>query len=172
MIILFSKIVGSPIKVRDDEIKIGNVKDVIYKLETFEISALLIANLFPPFSHQKAVSAVDIIEISNNGVIINKSSAALPLAELPVTKRFFKDGLHGTGQDVITENKKRIGTVYDFTVDTDTMSITSLYIRNLFSERIIPTRLVIDFEKNRFKIKNEFDNIEIAVAQAAVQADI
>jgi len=163
MIVLYSQIKNSSLLSLDEQKNLGQVFDLVLQKSDMSIKGFLARtnSLLPT---KKTVSKADIIEISNNAVVVRDDSALVDLDELPQIKQAIKSKLVGINQKVVTKSGKKIGNVYDYTIDSQSMLLTSIYIKSMFSDRIISRTAIISLEGKKITIDDDFEVIKNAQA--------
>jgi sporulation protein YlmC with PRC-barrel domain len=157
VILKYSSIIGSLVAELRDQTKIGKVSEVIIDKEKLEIAALAVEQSFIFFSKSKFVLKMDIISLLKDGVIITDQDSIIDLKGSVKLEKLVKGKNFGIGQRVFTDNGKMIGTVYDYLVETNTLSITKLYVKHLVKEFIIPVEKILSFEGKVITIKDSYN---------------
>jgi len=160
MITLRSQIINKPVWLVDSESYIGKVADIVFTKDLL-LAGLILDSFLPIFIPPKAILANDIISFDRDNIFINDESQVAKINDLPALTSLISQQLLGTGQLVITESGQKVGSIYDFAVDTETSAIKSLYLRSLWNERIIPADLIVEIHKKVFKIENELSDIKV-----------
>lgn len=161
MIISFSKLTGAPIFELKTQTKLGFVLDIIIKKSDISVYGLVVKTSLAPFTRAKAISETDILEISSDGIIVEDEKAISEMTETVRLKEAWDGGLHGVGQKVKTKSGKYIGKVFDYLVRADDLCITKIYVKNIVSERIIPTSAIIEIKGKNITINNDYDLVDL-----------
>jgi uncharacterized protein YrrD len=161
MIVSFSKLIGAPIFELKTQTKLGFIIDIVIKKSDVSIYGLIAKTSLAPFSRAKTISETDILEISNDGIIVEDEKAISDMTETIRLKEAFDGGLHGVGQKVKTKSGKNIGKVFDYLIRADDLTITKIYLKNLFSERIIPTSAIVEIKGRQITINNDYDLVNV-----------
>ncbi len=164
MLLLYSQIIGANIISLEKKSRAGIIKEVVYK-DDFQIAGLLIRT--PMFSPRKVLTSVDILGIERPNVFVRNEESIVNLEEIPMIVRCIGEGLWGIGQTIKTESNKKIGTIYDFTIDSESLQIPSFYVRDMMNDKIISTKAIIDYKKRVFIIQDEFSKMKMSVLQSS-----
>lgn len=170
MLTSYSKIVNSTVYELKTQTKLGEVLDLTIQKSDFSISGIIMKRL--PFSlgKNKVVSVSDVLEVNRGAVVVNDVNAAIDIDEAVRIKEAYYNGLSGIGQKVVTKSGKKVGNVYDYVIDAQSFKILKLYIKNLFSERIISSNSIIAVEKNKIVIKDDFEAAKLT--SPAIKASV
>jgi uncharacterized protein YrrD len=160
MLVPYTKIVGSPIVEIRTQLKVGVVGDLAMQKSDLSLSGIILRNNFLDFS-KRVISASDIVDISNQAVIINDEDSIVPLPEAVRIKEALEKNLHGILQRVVTKKGKNIGIVTDYLVESTTLSITKFYCKTLLTEKIIPKNSVTDIVGKKIIIKDDFETVRV-----------
>ncbi len=156
MILPYTKIVGLDVFDLKNQSKVGVVKDIVIQKKDFKISGIILENSI--FNRDaKVVSHADIVDISTQGVVIRDSDAISSLKENVRIGEAIKEGMHGIGQKVVTKSGKSLGRVVDLFILSETLEIPKFYVKNIFGERIIARTAIVDIEKRKIIVKENFE---------------
>lgn len=86
----------------------------------------------------------DIRETNRDGVIVDSYESLMPTDDLVRLQELRKIGFELTGKKVITDKKRKVGRVVDFTVDDTNYFITKIYIRPTLSKSLLSGNLIVD----------------------------
>lgn len=159
MIVKYSQIVGAPLLSLDDQKKIGKVLDIVLQKSDISIKGLIVkTGLILPL--KKIVSSADIIETTNSAIVVKDESVLLPEKELPQISEAIKKKMFGVSQKVVTKSGTRIGYVYDYTLESESMMLSSIYVKNMLSDRIISRSAISEIEGKKIIIDDDFEIIK------------
>lgn len=163
MIVSYDKIKNLSVYELKNHSKLGEVAEIILKNEDFQIAGLILKkNVLSKEEH--VISELDIIEISNKGVIVQNAEAVLESSELIRIKELIKEGYVGAGQRVVTRSGRYIGRVCNFLVDSSTLMVTKFYTKNLLSEKIFSTHNIVSFEGRTIIIRDDLESAKLKTA--------
>lgn len=128
----------------------ANLRIIAYKVE----GPLIATN--PSF-----LSTSDIREFGQIGMIINNSDELVGLDDVIAIKKLYNLRFTLTGLQVVDDQKRKLGRVNDYTVDTTNYTVQQLNVRRGFLKGITDTGLLI----NRSQII-EINNSAIIVKSA------
>lgn len=161
MMLLYSKIVGMTVADLREQKKIGEIDDLIYNSE-LKIAAFVLKQQFSILPREpQIVSSDDVAALAKKGLVVYNEGAASPLRESVRIKKLTDEKFYGLKQPVISKSGQRIGSVYDYLVDSGTLLITKFYVKSLFGERIIPVSKVVSLEKRKIIIEDETESIKV-----------
>ena len=165
MLIPYSKIVGAKIVELRGQTLLGEVCDLVISKTSMTLMGVTLRNttFFP--SPVRVISATDIEEFTPIEVtmIVNHDEVIEELNETIRLKNAYDQGFTGIGQTVVTKSGKHIGKVYDYLITNDDFRIQKFYTKSLLSDRIIPIKSVIGFEKKKLIIKDDFATLKMVM---------
>lgn len=170
MIIPYTKLVGLSVFELKTQTKLGFVLDVIIKKSDISVYGLVVKTSLLPFSKMKVVTETDILEIGNEGVIVQDEEAIADLDETVRLKEAYHHKLRGINQHVKTKSGKNLGKVFDYLVRANDLSITRIYIKNLVSERIIPASAITEINGKHITVNNDYDLVNVKTT--AIEAEM
>lgn len=162
MLIMYSKIVGLPIIELNNQVKLGEIDEIVINNEKIKIVGLLLKKTNLWAKESRVICGNDIIEIAKEGVIVNDENAITSLVDAIRVKEQIDKGGAGIGQRVVTESGKYVGRVFDLLLDNTTLEISKFYTKNMIGEKIIPSDKVVSIENRLIIIKDDFEFIKIA----------
>ena len=158
MIVSYSQIIGSNILCIDEQAALGKVADIVLQKSDMKIKALLLHSAFffvPP----KVVIFDDITDFDRKAVIVQKEDDIVPINELVSVKQTLKAKMHGVRQRVYTKSGKYLGTVYDYTIDSASGLIYSIYVKHLLSDRILPRTVIRELNQKGYIVDDDYELI-------------
>ncbi|MFA4995801.1 MAG: PRC-barrel domain-containing protein [Patescibacteria group bacterium] len=164
MIFPYTKIVKLEVFDLKNQRGVGAVKEIIIQKKDFKISGIILENSFLDRGI-KIVNSTDIVDISPEGVVINDSDSISSPKENVRLAEAIKDGLYGIGQKVVTKDGKSLGRVNDLFVSTETLMISKIFIKNIFSERVIPSSAIVEIKGKKIIVKNNFETVRVSVPE-------
>src|SRR3989338_2272075 len=167
MMLLYSKLIGSPIAELKDSTKIGTISDFVINDTDLTVVAAVVEYGLPMISKKKVVTVADFIHLSKNGIIVKDGDALVELNEVVRIETLYKNKCFGLAQKVVTKSGTYIGHVYDYLIDSTTANIKKLYIKKLLSDRIIPISAVIAMEGKLITIKDDKPYVFVPTAETA-----
>lgn len=157
MFIPYSKIIGLPVFAVKNQSLAGHIVDVVLKKTAFEPQGFIIKISPLPLTKHKVISSTDVIELSNQGLVVDNENSISDLKDAVRLRETIEDGYIGIGQKVYTESGKRIGKVFDYLVSVPDLSINKIYVKNMISERILPVSLIRSYKKDIIIVVDDFD---------------
>jgi sporulation protein YlmC with PRC-barrel domain len=161
MIVAYTNTIKKPIASLREQAKIGEIEDIIFDGD-FKIQAFTLTPTFLNFSGKKIVSNIDVIELVKEALIIKDDEAIMPISDLSRINKLYKAKFYGINQKVITENGQSVGSVFDYLIDSTTLSITKIYIKKLFSELVIPVSKITKIKGKTITVKDRFETVNVA----------
>lgn len=169
MMLLYSKLIGSPIADLKSQAKIGQISDFVINDIDLTIAAVLTESGLPLISKKKVVSSTDFIHLTKNGLIISDEEALVEISELVRVETLYKNKCFGLAQKVVTKSGIYIGHVYDYLIDSTTFSIRKLYVKKLLTDRIIPVSAVIAMEGKLITINDDKPYVFVPTVETALE---
>lgn len=171
MLLPYTKIVGGFIVDLRSFTNLGHIFELVYSDDKLAISGILTktGGLFT--RKIRAVSSVDILEISTKTVaaFVADEDAIVDLDEVIRLKNNFENGYFGLGQSAVTESGKMLGKVYDLLVDVQDLSIRKFYIKDLFSDKIIASTQIVGWDgPKKLIVKDNAETIKVAATTPEV----
>lgn len=173
MLLNYTKIIGMPVAELRNQEKIGVIGNIIFNDECAVAGFMLGSqSLFFWKEQAKVIPAEASIALVKDGLIINSDDNICDLSEMVRLNSLIKRKLCGIHQRVLTERGKYLGYVYDFLINSSTLSMTKFYIKNLlFEEKIIPCSKVLSFDKGQIIVKDESKPITVAEPMAEIASN-
>lgn len=165
---LYSQIVGLPVFDEFSRSPIAFVRDVIIDPENGKVVAFLV-------KQDRIIVPMD-IESFTSGLFIANKDRILPVDDVLRVHEVLKRNIHVIGEKVITEREKTpIGRAVDYSIDTNLMMLTGIYVAKIFfffhfQERIIPFNKIVKINKGSIIVKDSQPLKESEKAQAAEKA--
>lgn len=165
MLLPYTKIIGGFIVDLRGFTNLGNIFELVYSDEKLAVSGVLTKTGGFFGRKIKAVSSVDILEISSKTVaaLVDDEDVIVDLDEVVRLKKNFEDGYFGIGQSVVTQSGKSLGKVYDLLIDSVDLTIHKFYVKDLFSDRIIATKQIVGWDgPKKLVVKDNTETIKVA----------
>lgn len=164
MILPYTKIIGLGIYELKNQSKVGIVKEIVFQKTDYKISGIILDGSF--FGRSiKVVSEADIVEISPKGIIVKDVDSVSDLKENARIQNEVKAGLSGIGQKVVTKSGSYLGRVYDLFISTDTLATPKLFVKSVFSERVISSNAIVEIKKRKIIVRDEFQTVKVSVPE-------
>ncbi|MDO8444371.1 MAG: hypothetical protein Q7S80_02620 [bacterium] len=168
MMLLYSKLIGSPIAGLKDSAKVGTVADLIINDTDLTVAAVMVVPKLSFVAKQKVVSSTDFVHLTKNGLIISDEEALVEISELVRVETLYKNKCFGLAQKVVTKSGAYIGHVYDYLIDSATCAIHKFYVKKLLNDRIIPASAVIAMEGKLITIKDDKPYVFVPSVETAM----
>lgn len=161
MILRYTQIIGLPIFELKDQSLLGYAYECI--LDNTKNSILGIVLKPGIFSKPKLILlSMDIQKVLKKHIFVRDEGALSEIADLVRVQTLIDDGIFGVGQKVQTESGQNLGRLYDYLVESEGLTITKLYIKDLSKERIISAENIISIEPKLITIKGPLNTVEVA----------
>jgi len=147
MLIQASTIIGLPIAAMDTESKVGKIENIVVDPDSGELVGFFVKPL-GMFARNKVLSALDVIDIDKNGMVVKSEESLVDLSEIVKMEQIIKKNIKIIGQKAITESKKYLGKVNDLLIDTESALVLKYYIGDILENRIIPNDKLIKITQN------------------------
>lgn len=143
MLILGSRLLNSPIMSLQTGAKLAQASKPLIDPATFRITAYEVDG---PLLTQRPsfISTQDIREYGRLGMIIDSSDELLALDDVIKIKQIYELRFSLIGIRVIDENKRKLGKVEDYTLDTDNFVIQQITVRRGFFQGITDTGFLVN----------------------------
>lgn len=164
MLINYSKIINSNIVEIKTQSKLGQISDLIIQKTGLKISGMTLKRGFLE-RNTRVINTTDIVGLANGAVVVQDEDSVSVLNDNVRMKESYDDGFRGIHQRVVTKSGKNIGIVFDYLVESETLSIAKFYIRTLLSEKIIGISQVVEFSGKKLIIKDETEKTKIATPE-------
>lgn len=159
MIVSYSQIIGSEILAINEQKTVGKVSDIVIQKSDLKIKGLVLQSPFF-FVAPKAIAFGDVLEIDNRAVVTQREDNILPLKELVSIEKAIKSKQCGLKQKIITKSGTDVGYVYDYTIESGTGLIYSLYVKKFLTEKIIPRSIILELKDNVYIIEDDYELIK------------
>ena len=169
MVITYSKIVGANVVELKTQSIVGQVSDLIIQKTDLQISGMTLAKGFLD-KNEKTISASDVVDLAPAAVVVRDQESISSLNDNIRMKESYKDGYRGIYQRVETRTGKKVGIVFDYLVESKTLSITKFYVRTLLTEKIIGSSSVVELRGKVLVIKDDFETARLV--SPAIKASI
>ena len=161
MIVSYSQTVHSALLAIEEQASIGRIADVVLQKTDLKVKGLILSVPFF-FIKPRIVTFDDIIDFDKNAVVIQSAENAVPLAELVSIQQAINSGMRGVKHKVFTKQGKFVGNVYDYTFESSSGLIYSLYVKRLVTDRIIPRTVICELNEKGFIIDDDFELVRNA----------
>jgi len=159
MLIERSNLIGLPIFELENQSRVAELVDFFINEENLKIEALFAKNL--GFLHQKKlVSEKEITEISKVAVIIQNEESLVDPRELVRLEKKIKNRAKIIGEKVYTKKGEFLGTVFDFVIESSSLTLNRLYLKKLFDHRIIHSSAIVKIEQHKITVKDNFEMVK------------
>lgn len=164
MILPYTKLVGLDVFDLKNQTRVGKIKEIIIQKKDFKISGIVLEKSLLD-RNVKVVSSTDIVEITPQGVIVRDSNSVSSLKENVRLKEAIDDGLHGIGQKVVTKSGNSLGKVVDLFISTETLMISKIFVKNIFTERVIASTAIEEIKKRKIIVKDSFETVKATMPE-------
>ena len=151
----FTKISGTPV-VEDEGVRpITTVKNLLVDPETGNVIALVVNE-----SKNLVILPMDVLSWGE-AVHVHDRECIVESDEVLRVNNVLKLKINIFGNKVFTKSGKPLGNVYDFSIDTNTMTLKKLFTAKGFlglfryDSRIIPAKNIIEILKNKIVVKDD-----------------
>ncbi|EKD56847.1 MAG: hypothetical protein ACD_58C00071G0006 [uncultured bacterium] len=136
MYITSSKIYNLPVASLEANSKVGEVTDLVFSPEDLALIALEVKTDGFLFSKKLFLASNDIVDFDRKGIVIKNDAVLVNQSEIIRIKQIAKQKFSIYGQKVLTKSNKYLGKVFDLLIDSETCTISKLYVANFLDERI------------------------------------
>ena len=107
----------------------------------------------------------EVRDIISKGIVVNDHSSLTHVEDLVRLKNIIDLGFEIIGKQVVTENKRKVGKVGDYAVDSESMIIKKLYINQSIVKSFSTQQLIVD--RNQIV---ELNDRKVVIRDTTVQA--
>lgn len=151
----FTKIAGTPV-VEDDSVRpITTVKNLVIDPESGNVIALIVNE-----SKNLVILPMDVLSWGE-AVHVHNSDCIVESEDVLRVSSVLKSGIRIYNKKVETKSGKQLGNVYDFSIDTNLMTLKKLFTAKGFlglfryDSRIIPAKNIIEILKDKIVVKGD-----------------
>lgn len=170
MLIEYSKLIGLPIFNLESQSRAAELAGFFFDEKEAKVEAA-IAKTAGFWGKMKFISAKEIVELSKSALIIRDEESLVEPKEMIRLNKKMKKRAKIVGEKVATKNGDYIGTVNDFVIESSSLSITRLYVKKLFDQRIIHASAIIKIEQKKITVKDKFEMAKPEVAPMNAKAE-
>lgn len=154
MFVLATDIFKKPVFAQDVNEEIGFVEKIIVDPANGAIIGFLIRK---PFQKALVVVEEDVIDLTQDGLLINSENSLIPPADVIKIKEILESRIEIIGAKAVTQSGKFLGKIENYLIEIETAQVTRFYIKGgLFSPSLIlPIERVVKIEKGRVVFTNE-----------------
>ncbi len=151
----YSQIVGTPVYIEEARSPVTTVKDLVVDCARGKVIGFIV-----DINKNLVVAPIDILEW-NDKLVINGYEAMVEADEILRIKEALDEGIFLLKNKVETEEGKYLGKVFEYTVNTGSMMVNSLYVAKGFlgllryEQRIIGMKHVLEVKKEVIVVKDE-----------------
>lgn len=143
MLLLGSRLIGAPIMSLQTGAKLAQTTKPLVDPATLRIAAYEVDG--PLLTEKPAfIRTEDIREYGRLGMIIDSSDELLGLDDVIKIKQIYDLEFSLVGIRVIDENKRKLGKVEDYTLETDNFAIQQINVRRGFLQGITDTGFLVN----------------------------
>lgn len=159
MILSYVKLIGVPVSELKTQTMLARIADLIYDNSNAAIAGIVVNVGGGFFRKQKVISSVDIVKLYREGLIVRDDEVVSEFADLVRLKKLADDGYFGLGQKVVSTSGQNLGKVFDILIDSETITIQKLHIRNMFSEKLIPASKIVSWDGKVITVKTNKESV-------------
>ncbi|MCX6810360.1 MAG: PRC-barrel domain-containing protein [Candidatus Berkelbacteria bacterium] len=159
MLIEKSNLVGLPIFELENQLRVAELVDFFIDDDETKVEAV-IAKTDGLIHHQKYISAKEVIDISKAALIIQDVESLVEPKEMIRLHKKSKKRAKIVGEKVYTKKGEFLGTVFDYVIENSSLSITRIYLKKLFDQRIIHSSAIVKIEQHKIIVKDNFEMVK------------
>jgi len=146
MITQVSNLLNLPVISQHGEL-LGEISDVVFDHENGNILGFLLKTK-GFLSKPQAISTNDVVTFHRKVIILNSSDSVVEIPEVVRLQKEIDSKIKILEARAITESGKRLGSIENLLINTETGSIIKYYIKSVIAgRRIIPAEKVIEIKK-------------------------
>jgi len=160
MLILNSKIENIPVIELENQQKIASVFDCLIDPKNGKMIGLIV-RVGQILTKNQLVAEKDIIQILPTAVLVANGDKVDEISEVVRANELYKKNFRLIGLKVKTKSGRSLGKVEDFLISDELRELVKIYVRNLFSDRIIPYSAIIKIDQRGVTVKDDFEAISV-----------
>jgi len=170
VLIEYSKLIGLPVYDIESKRRVAELSGFFVDEDEKKIE-VIIAKTKGLIKKTVFIPQKELIELLKDGLIIENEESLVPPTEMVRFNKKMKRRPKIIGQRVETKNGDYIGKVSDFVIENSSLSITRLYVKRIFDQRIIHASAILKIDEKRIVIKDKFEMAkpEIAPMNAKIE---
>lgn len=176
MVKFFTDIIGSTVLLFQERAQIGPAADVI--VDPVDGAFLGISVLDSVEKRKKVVPASEIKGFGPGFILIRDFKSLTEIEDVVRIKKVIEEDIKIIGSRVETESGQKLGKVENATIDLKLLALERLYVNPplsisfLSTQLIIPSAKIIEIQKKRIIISDEFAKAKKKIAAAQTAAAI
>ena len=156
MNLLFSDILGIPVRYSHTRGTPAMIKNVIIDHETGKICAFCTR-----FNCENIITAQDIVSIHRKKIVVSDMHSIIPRSEVVRIDAIYRKGIRFYGNSVYDEAGDYLGRVIDMELNTSGMFLASIVVAKGFlfwsyNQKIIAKKHIVEVKKDKIIVKNSF----------------
>lgn len=172
MIKFFTDLIGSEVLLSQERAQVGPVSDVI--IDPLDGAFLGISVLDSVEKVKKVIPAIEIKGIGSGFVLVRDFKSLTEIEDVVRIKKALETQIKILGSKVETESGQKIGKVENATINLKMLALEKLYVNPplsisfLAKQLIIPSAKIVEIQKKKIIISDEFAKAKKKAAQAQV----
>lgn len=143
MYALASKLIGLPILSLQNAESITQVRSLIMEIKNLEVVALA-CDPRPRLGKRPVLLMRDVRQVAIDCLLVNTEDDLVEADEVVRLEPLLKRNFDPHGLNVVTELKRRVGRVEDYTINLETYHLQKLYVRQSILRSWMGSSLIID----------------------------
>jgi sporulation protein YlmC with PRC-barrel domain len=143
MYALASKLIGLPILSLQNAETITRVTDLVMAIESLEVIAV-ICEPHPQIGKHPVLLLRDVRQVAIDCLLVNTAEDLVEAEDIVRLAPLLERGFDPRGLRVVTDLKRRIGTVEDYTINLQTYHLQKIYVRQSLVHSWMGASLIID----------------------------
>jgi sporulation protein YlmC with PRC-barrel domain len=143
MYALASKLIGLPILSLQNAETITRVRGLVMEIKSLEIVAFT-CEPGPAIGKQPVLLLRDVRQVAIDCLLVNTAEDLAEAEDIVRLEPLLKQGFDPRGLRVVTDHKRPVGKVEDYTINLQTFHLQKLYIRQSILRSWMGSSLIID----------------------------
>jgi len=160
MLILNSKLENLPVIELENQRKVASVVDCVIDPKSGRFLGVVV-QVGQILAKNQFVANKDLIQLLPTAVLVANDDKITEISEVVRANELYKKHFRLQGKRVKTKTGRYLGKVEDFLISDEERGLVKIYVRNLFSDRIIPYSAIVKIDQRTVVVKDDFEAISV-----------
>ncbi len=148
-----------PVFELDNQTRVAELSDFFVDEEEIKVEAVIVKTT-GIFHQQKFISAKEIVDLSKAALIVQNAESLVDPKEIVRLQKKMKKRAKIIGEKVFSKKGEFLGTVYDYVIENVSLTISRIYLKKLFDQRIIHSSAIVKIEQHKITVKDNFEMVK------------
>jgi uncharacterized protein YrrD len=160
MLILNSKLGNLPVIELENQQKVASIDHCLIDPKNGKLLGLIV-RIGQIITRNKFIAEKDLTQILPTAVLVANEDKVDEIGEVVRANELYKKKFHLIGLKVKTKSGRFLGKIEDFLISDELRELVKIYVRNLFSDRIIPYSAIVKIDQHGVTVKDDFEAISV-----------